>query len=92
MKSKADGPELVKLGMPSYAYTHLQSSTYFQFLLLSVVKNEFRLQASSVPRNDFTRIEHLLRYGHKQIKLINMPGFKSAKYHLKVAENPDTVH
>jgi hypothetical protein len=42
------------------------------------VKKEFRDRALSVPRNDFRTIEQLLRYGYKQKKLIDMPGFKAA--------------
>ncbi len=42
------------------------------------VKGEFRQQAGLLARNDFRGIEHALRYGHKQIKLINMPGFDTA--------------
>ncbi len=42
------------------------------------VQREFRHQAGLLARNDFRGIEHALRYGHKQIKLINMPGFDTA--------------
>jgi hypothetical protein len=42
------------------------------------VKQEFRNKAAEVPRNDFRTIEHLLRHGYKQKKLIDMPGFKAA--------------
>jgi hypothetical protein len=45
------------------------------------VKEEFRRQASGVAKNDFKTIEHLLRYGYKQKKLFEMPGFSGfAKY------------
>lgn len=46
--------------------------------MIYVVKKEFRSKASEVSKNDFRTIEHLLRYGYKQQKLIDMPGFKSA--------------
>ena len=43
----------------------------------SAVMKEFRIKAASVTRTDFKTIEHLLRYGYKQKKLIEMPGFRS---------------
>lgn len=43
-----------------------------------LVSKEFRAKASSVARNDYRTIEHLLRYGYKQKKLIEMPGFTGA--------------
>lgn len=42
------------------------------------VRSEFREKALSVPKTDFRMIEHLIRYGYKQKKLIDMPGFKAA--------------
>lgn len=36
-------------------------------------------QAASVRRNDFRTIEHLLRAGHKKLKLLGMPGVKAAE-------------
>ena len=39
------------------------------------MKEEFRAKAASVSRTDFKTIEHLLRYGYKQKKLFEMPGF-----------------
>lgn len=36
------------------------------------------LKAESVGRTDFRTIEHLLRAGHKKLKLLNMPGVKAA--------------
>ena len=45
------------------------------------VREEFREKALSVQKNDFKMIEHLLRYGTKQKKLFEMPGFSGfAKY------------
>lgn len=38
---------------------------------------EFRIKAASVTKTDFKTIEHLLRYGYKQKKLIEMPGFRT---------------
>mmetsp|Transcript_24661 Transcript_24661/g.35397 ORF Transcript_24661/g.35397 Transcript_24661/m.35397 type:complete len:96 (-) Transcript_24661:324-611(-) len=46
--------------------------------LCNFVKKEFRLRASLVNKNDFRAIEHNLRHGHKQKKLIDMPGFRFA--------------
>jgi len=43
------------------------------------VREQFREQSMSVSRNDFTMIEHLLRYGYKQKKLMERPGFAGAK-------------
>ena len=43
----------------------------------SVVMQEFRIKAASVTKTDFKTIEHLLRYGYKQKKLIEMPGFRT---------------
>ena len=47
--------------------------------LIHFVKNEFRLKALSISKTDFKMIEHSLRYGYKQKKLIEMPGFVFAK-------------
>lgn len=38
---------------------------------------QFRIKAESVTKTDFKTIEHLLRYGYKQKKLIEMPGFRT---------------
>jgi hypothetical protein len=37
-------------------------------------RQEFRRQAASVRRSDFTRIEYMIRKGEKQWKLLRMPG------------------
>ncbi|CAM9574823.1 unnamed protein product [Choristocarpus tenellus] len=42
-------------------------------------KKEFREQAYSVSRTDFQTIEHMLRYGYKKVKLLNMPGVQAAQ-------------
>mmetsp|Transcript_33744 Transcript_33744/g.34376 ORF Transcript_33744/g.34376 Transcript_33744/m.34376 type:complete len:85 (+) Transcript_33744:267-521(+) len=47
--------------------------------LYQYVRKEFRNKASSVDRGSFQLIEHLVRYGHKQHKLMQSPGFSSAK-------------
>mmetsp|Transcript_25567 Transcript_25567/g.37770 ORF Transcript_25567/g.37770 Transcript_25567/m.37770 type:complete len:91 (-) Transcript_25567:582-854(-) len=44
-------------------------------------RNEFRRQALIVKRSDFKTIEYQLRKGHKQIKLLKLPGVKSFKGH-----------
>lgn len=36
--------------------------------------HEFRRQANQVKRNDFKRIEYMIRKGEKHIKLLSMPG------------------
>lgn len=38
---------------------------------------EFRRQATQVKRNDFKRIEYMIRKGEKHLKLLNMPGVKT---------------
>jgi len=35
-----------------------------------VVRQQFRERALGIARNDFQQIEHWLRYGHKQIKVL----------------------
>ena len=47
--------------------------------LLPFVSKEFRLHALAVPKSDFKTIEYKLRYGYKQKKLIDMPGFVFAQ-------------
>jgi hypothetical protein len=42
----------------------------------SYAKREFRLQASKVPRKEFKVIEFKIRYGYKQLKMLQMPGVK----------------
>lgn len=42
----------------------------------SYAREEFRKQAASVKRNDFRTIEHKIRHGYKQVKLLQMPGVK----------------
>jgi len=47
--------------------------------LYNFVKDEFRAKALSIPKTDFKRIEHSLRHGHKQKKLLEMPGTSFAQ-------------
>lgn len=46
--------------------------------LSNFIKHEFRDRAFSIGRTDFRLIEHYLRHGHKQLKLLKMPGFSYA--------------
>jgi len=46
--------------------------------LQKVVVSRFREVALSVKKTDFKVIEHQLRWGYKQKKLIEMPGFSVA--------------
>jgi hypothetical protein len=46
-----------------------QTSSFF-------AKHEFRKQVGLVKRTDFRTIEHKLRHGFKQVKLLQMPGVK----------------
>ena len=46
------------------------------------VSFQFRLQAEKVDRKDFRAIEHYLRHGYKQKKLMEMPGFRFARTNL----------
>ena len=54
-----------------------------QHNLVSFVKSEFRAKAHSVKKTDFRTIEHMLRHGVKQKKLMEMPGFSAARTTLK---------
>ena len=47
-------------------------ATYF------FARERFRGSAASVKRSDFKKIEFLLRQGHKRLKLLSMPGMRSA--------------
>lgn len=42
----------------------------------SYAREEFRRQAGAVKRSDFKGIEYRIRKGHKQVKLLQMPGVK----------------
>eukprot|EP01040_Poterioochromonas_malhamensis_P011989 gene11989-13087_t len=46
--------------------------------MIGVVRQEFRHEAKSIGKLDFKLIEHRLRHGYKQKKLIEMPGFDAA--------------
>lgn len=43
--------------------------------LQRLVMQQFRDKALGISRNDYQQIEHWLRYGHKQKKLLERPGF-----------------
>jgi hypothetical protein len=45
----------------------------------SYAASEFRRQAGLVKRSEFKRIEHKIRFGEKQVKLLRMPGVKVAR-------------
>ena len=51
--------------------------SYHIFLTAFTVTKEFRIKAESVKKTDFKTIEHLLRYGYKQKKMIEMAGFRT---------------
>lgn len=42
----------------------------------SYAREEFRRQTEAVKRSDFKGIEYRIRKGHKQVKLLKMPGVK----------------
>ena len=42
-------------------------------------RNEFRRQALHTSRKDFRGIEHKIRHGYKQVKLLHMPGVVTVK-------------
>jgi hypothetical protein len=44
---------------------------------VTFVRQEFRKSAATVKRTEIKRIEHLIRQGMKQKKLIEMPGFRN---------------
>ncbi len=50
------------------------------FIPLFLVRQEFRHKSQSVARSDFKTIEHMIRQGYKQKKLMEMPGFNSASF------------
>jgi succinate dehydrogenase assembly factor 1 len=37
---------------------------------------EFRRQAATATRSEFKKIEYMIRKGHKQVKLLQMPGVR----------------
>lgn len=43
---------------------------------VAYAKEEFRRQAKSVLRSNFKTVEHKIRQGEKQIRLLRMPGVK----------------
>jgi hypothetical protein len=48
------------------------------------VRDKFREEAASIGKTDYTLIEHKIRYGYKQKKLIEMPGFNAASVITKI--------
>lgn len=60
--------------------SHGATADSFTTLLLNdhtstnYVSGEFRRQAAQTKRSDFKRIEHMIRKGEKQIKILRMPG------------------
>ena len=46
---------------------------------VSTVRDEFRRQCYNVDRKDYKRIEHQLRQGYKQVKLLQMPDVKMVR-------------
>lgn len=43
---------------------------------ISYARKEFRRRANEVKRSDFKKIEYMIRKGHKQLKILKMPGTK----------------
>lgn len=66
------------LGETAQPITSLLNSTTAQGTktTTSYARNEFRRQAAAVKRSDFKGIEYRIRKGHKQVKLLKMPGVK----------------
>lgn len=48
--------------------------------LSATVTLKFREKAFSLKRTEFNAIEHQLRWGYKQIKLMNLPSFRAASH------------
>lgn len=46
----------------------------------SYVKEKFREDALALKKNDFRLIEHAIRHGEKQLKLLKMPGVTGAHH------------
>lgn len=59
--------------------TRARELLFADHTVTSNARNEFRKQASRVGRKDFRTIEHRIRHGYKQIKLLQMPGLKTFK-------------
>jgi len=62
----------------------LEASTSFSADLrtgttLPYARSEFRRRAWSVPRTDFQLIEFMIRQGHKDLKLMQMPGVQAVR-------------
>ena len=47
--------------------------------LKKTVSLQFRQRAMSIKRTDIKMIEHSIRHGYKQLKVMQMPSFKAAK-------------
>jgi hypothetical protein len=62
-ESRIDHRRLVELWQDPHTTSHF-------------ARQEFRKQAGLVKRNDFKTIEHKIRHGYKQVKLLQMPGVK----------------
>jgi hypothetical protein len=61
----------------TYIHLYISDTERNVLFLFYLVLKEFRIKASTVTKTDFKTIEHLLRFGYKQVKLIQMPGFRS---------------
>ena len=44
------------------------------------IRQEYKKYAFSMPRSDFLRIEHVMRRGDKQLKLLSSEGVDAVKY------------
>ena len=44
------------------------------------VRHEFKRQSTSVPRSDFLLVEHLLRRGDKQLKMLSKDSVDAVSY------------
>lgn len=42
----------------------------------SYIRQKFREDARSLKRSDFKRIEHMMRQGHRKLKILKLPGTK----------------
>mmetsp|Transcript_5698 Transcript_5698/g.8081 ORF Transcript_5698/g.8081 Transcript_5698/m.8081 type:complete len:110 (+) Transcript_5698:288-617(+) len=78
-KDRAAGEELSSSSLLHLLHGDGDGGNSFPTTTVSYARSEFRKQAASIRRSDFKTIEYGLRKGHKQLKLLQMPGVKVVK-------------
>jgi succinate dehydrogenase assembly factor 1 len=64
-------------------YKKYQDQQDIKTAMVKVVSKEFRSEAKAVDKHDFRLIEHKIRHGYKQKKILEMPGFSYANVVVK---------